>query len=478
MKSLGRSAVGAGVVALVATCGPREASAAGFASARFGGEHGSVVETNPTALYYNPGAIAFSTGIDLMLDGQIAMRHTTWSHTAPQPDPTRGEDPNSQVGNSGHASAFNVFGGPAMGATMKLGNFAFGAGLFVPFGGRVSWAKNSQLDAQTVKTFPQTVDGVQRWDIIDGALTFIQATVGAAYKLGPLSIGVSGNFIASSITENRAKNPYGTGLPDTTSEGRAKLDVSGNNGSFGVGAMFEAVPDRLWLGASYQAQPGLGPQTLHGSLDIKFPPPSPDTLHQQVTFTQALPDIVRAGARWRVNETLELRVFGDYTRWSVMKAQCIANRKAVDQSIADRDCKVFPNGADASGGFVLANFPRNWNDTYGARLGGSYWVKPEIEVFAGLGYETAATTDAFIDQATMDANNVGVALGGRFFLLDSFYLAASYTHLQFFDRDNTGKSQLESINGVGVSNPTAQQDAGGKYTQWIGIFDVNVEKRF
>ena len=94
------------------------------------------------------------------------------------------------------------------------------------------------------------------------------------------------------------------------------------------------------------------------------------------------------------------------------------------------------------------------------------------------GYETAATTDAFIDPATMDATNLGVAAGGRFFVFDSFYLAASYTHLQFFDRDNTGKSQLQSIQGVGLSSPTAQEDAGGKYTQWMGIFDVNVETRF
>jgi len=78
----------------------------------------------------------------------------------------------------------------------------------------------------------------------------------------------------------------------------------------------------------------------------------------------------------------------------------------------------------------------------------------------------------------MDGDNLGAALGGRFYLFDAFYLAASYTHLQFLARDNTGKSQLEAINGVGILAPTQQQDAGGKYTQWIGIVDINVQKQF
>jgi hypothetical protein len=54
-----------------------------------------------------------------------------------------------------------------------------------------------------------------------------------------------------------------------------------------------------------------------------------------------------------------------------------------------------------------------------------------------------------------------------------FYLGASYTQLQYFDRDNTGKSTLAN-----AQVPTKQQDGGGRYTQWIGIFDLNVEKTF
>ena len=122
---------------------------------------------------------------------------------------------------------------------------------------------------------------------------------------------------------------------------------------------------------------------------------------------------------------------------------------------------------------VQANYRRDWNDTYGVRVGGSYWLHPEVELVAGLGFETAAVPDSTLEPGVVDANNVGVALGGRFLIAGWFYLGASYTHLQFVNRDNTGRSTLAL-----AKVPTQQQDGGGRYTQWIGIFDVNVEKQF
>jgi long-chain fatty acid transport protein len=437
---------------------PRGAGAAGFATAHFGGEHGSVVTTNPTALYYNPGSLGFSEGTHLFLDGQIALRGATWDHPAAPSDPP---SPPNNLGNSGHASLLNVFGAPSLSGTMKLGNLAFGAGFFIPFGGLEHWSKN---DSYNNPQYPSAVDGVQRWHIIDGQVTFIYLTAGAAYRLGPLSIGVTGNIIPSTTTFRKAQDIGSTQLPNSAAEGRANLDVSGTLASFGAGIMLEAVPNRVWIGASYQAQPGLGQHTLDGTLLISAPgaslPPA------NVSFTEALPDIFRAGVKWRVDENLELRLFADYTRWSVMQNQCL--------SAQGKPCLVYPSGADASGtNQVIANYRRNWNDTYNGHVGGSYWLKPEIELFAGAGFETAATPDATLEPGLGDADNVLIAAGARFLLTTSFYFAVSYTHLQFLNRDNTGRSAL--ANAVG---PTVQADGGGKYTQWVGVFDLNLEKQF
>jgi long-chain fatty acid transport protein len=439
----------------------RETRAAGFAAARFGGEHGQVVTTNPTALYFNPAGIAFSEGTHIFVDGTLALRSASWEHARAPSDPP---DPMGAEGQAaGKATLFNVFGGPMLGATTKLGNLAFGASLSVPFGGRASWDKNDAFanNAQV----PLGVDGIQRWHGIDGALTFIYLTAGAAYRIGPLAIGATGNLVLSSVKSLQAKGFAGTGKPEPNNEGRAEIDVSGTHGSFGLGAMLEAVPQRLWLGASYQAQPGLGSQVLTGTLTNTYlgsSAPFP------VKFHQALPDIVRLGGRLRPTDTLELRLFGDFTRWSVLKTQCVV----IDQN--DYKCAVNADGSDASGaGAVLQNLRRRWNDTFGIRAGVSQWLKPTIEIFAGLGYETAAVPDETLDPAIGDANNLAAALGARFGILPSVFVAGSYTHIQFFNRDTTGKSQLAQ-----PSFPTARPDGGGKYSQWIGLFNFNVEAKF
>jgi long-chain fatty acid transport protein len=478
MRAWTRNAVVVGATAW-AIAGAGDAEAAGFASARFGGELGNPVATNPTALYYNPAGMAFSEGVDLFGDADLAIRHATWSHTAPAPGPS--DQPNAQFGNSGNASLLNVFGGPAVAGTIKLGNLAIGGGLFVPFGGRVNWGTNGALNTQygpmpscaMNQACPLAVDGVQRWHIIDAALTFIYISAGAAYKFGPLSIGVTGNFIDSSITESQARTLGGQ--VDSTVENRVNLDASGLNGSFAAGVMLEAVPDRLWIGASYQAQPGLGPQVLKGTLTYvsgKAPYYSDTgTTQYPIDFHESLPDIYRAGIRWRATDAVEFRVFGDLTRWSVMQQQCI------NYSKASSSCLVHADGSEAAGSTVLANIPRNWKDTYGVRLSASYWIRRGIELFGGLGFETAAAPDSTLEPGAMDADNIGIALGARFKVTPSLYLAASYTQLQYLNRNDTS-STLAVKNGVAVLAPTLQQDGNGQYTQWIGIFDGNIEAKF
>ena len=243
--------------------------------------------------------------------------------------------------------------------------------------------------------------------------------------------------------------------------------------------MLEVVPDHLWLAGSYQAQPGLGPQTLKGTLNYNQGPlgyyQPTGSRPYVVDFHESLPDIARGGIRAKFGDSFELRAFGDFTRWSVMTNQCI------NQSSYGPACEVYgpgggskyPLGADATPkSSVVTNIPRDWKNTYGARLGASVWVKPEIEIFAGVGYETGATPDATVEPGAMDANNLLGSLGGRFLIAKQFYFAASYTQIQFQNR-NVTTSQLANY-----SQPSTTQSGNGQYTQWIGVIDINAEKTF
>jgi long-chain fatty acid transport protein len=446
--------------------------AAGFATQQFGGEQGNVLATNPTALYYNPGAMGFSEGTGLGLYGQLAIRTATWDH--PQaasdiPDPS-----GAQGADTGKAKLTNVFGGPAVAGTTHIGNLVIGGGFFAPFFGVTHWAKNQSFAGSM---FPGAVDGPQRWFSIDGKIEVLYFTAGAAYRLGPLSIGATFNAISNTVSDYLGKSANGT--PATIpQEGRSFFDVHGFDASFGAGAMLQIVPDQLFLAGSYQAQPGLGQQALNGTSNQTL---FGRTTTFPVTFYQTLPDVIRGGIKLRPKGIpWEFRVFGDYTRWSKMQTQCVVI-KGDPCSVVPVDGSTNPNqGAQNSmQAGVQAFFRRNWNDTYGIRAGASYWVKPEIELFVGAGYETAAVPDSTLAPDLFDANNFLGAIGGRFALTDMLFVTASYTQLEYMNRNNVGKSTLNTLpNGTQLNLPTLEEDSGGTYTQWVAVFTGNVEAIF
>jgi long-chain fatty acid transport protein len=234
--------------------------------------------------------------------------------------------------------------------------------------------------------------------------------------------------------------------------------------------MLEAMRERLWLGASYQAQPGLGPMKLDGTLSTSFG--ADVAAPRPITYTHALPDIVRLGVRARPSvgrilgrHALELRLFGDLTRWSRLQSQCV--------SVQGEPCAVFPDGSDATpGATTIQNIRRRWKDTYGANLGVSYWPSDAVELFGGAGFATAATPDATLDPMMPDADSIRFALGGRVAVPGGFHVTAGLTTVQYATRDNTGRSTLSD-----AELPTRRPDGGGKYELWLGLFQVSLEKQ-
>jgi len=458
---LSRWLIPAAFIACVQHAALPSAKASGNATARFGGEHGTVNATNPTALYYNPGALGFSEGIQLFIDGQLALRNLTWKH---QPGPGDVDPPDGYAdANYGTARASNWFGAPMLGFSMPLGKFVVGAAAYAPFGGSVSFDSDGSFASSE---YPGAQAGVARWHGIEGSTSSIYATVGGAYRFGRVSVGLTANLIYTSLHLLRAQSL--TGDNDVRNEGRSRLDVSGIYGSFGLGVMVEAIPERVFVGFSYQAQPGLGVQALDGVLKVDSSlQPDADSLTRKVTLYQALPDIFRLGVRYRIHPLTELRVATDYTRWSMLQTQCVAVR--------GQPCTVTADGDAAPNSGVVQNSRRHFRDTFGIRLGASRWVAPELELFAGLGFETGAAPDSTLDPLLADADNVAIALGASFEIAPGWSVAGTFTHLQFLPRDNTGKSQLS---GPDVATITRRPDGGGKYNQSVEVLDINVTRYF
>jgi long-chain fatty acid transport protein len=170
---------------------------------------------------------------------------------------------------------------------------------------------------------------------------------------------------------------------------------------------------------------------------------------------------------------LELRLFGDVTRWSVLQTQCV--------SLRDRPCAVDPSGADATPeASTVQTVRRHWRNTWAVRGGLSYWPKlgkspadQPLEIFVGAGAEKRAPPATTLEPGLIDADNVQGAFGVRVTLASTWALVASYTQLHYFPRDNTGRSQLGS-----AELPTRRADGGGRYELSLSLVQTSLEKRF
>ncbi len=351
------------VLGCFAVAGVGDADASGIAAARFGGEHGHPTTDNPTAIYYNPAGIALSKGTHIFVDGTIALRWAGYDRPSAGPDDVApGSSPvqNNQEtlglapgANDGKASLFNAIASPFLGVSSDFGTDFIYGGLSVsfPFGGSAVWDRNSAYAGN--EQFPGAADGQQRWYSIDGSIRSMYITGAMAFnirKIG-LSIGLSGSAIRSNVSTLRARNADGTDDLVTVNsdgsvaydadgntslkEGRSLVDVKGWQGGFGIGLVYDVLKQgKYFIGASYTSQPNVaGGMTLKGTLKNSLATSQRD--QSDVEFTQSLPDIFRLGFRVRPTDKYELRIFGDYTRWSVSDRQCLINVTSKNEHTCD-----------------------------------------------------------------------------------------------------------------------------------------------
>jgi long-chain fatty acid transport protein len=502
MSSIARAGVFVGTLGLLGWSSTVHAS--GISTARFGGEHGHPTTDNATAIYYNPAGIALSKGTHIFVDATLALRWASYTRPAAGPSdvpdgtaPVQNSDATLQLApgaNDGKATLFNAIAAPFLGVTSDFGtDFIYGglAGYF-PFGGAAVWDQNSQYAGS--EQFPGAVDGVARWYSIDGSIRSLYLTAALGFnirKIG-LSLGVSGSAIRSNVSTIRARNADGTDdLVQTDAmgelalkEGRSRIDVKGWQGGFGVGLVYDVMKlGKYFIGLSYTSQPNVaGGMTLKGDLDNVLTLTNPSTT--KVELTQTLPDIIRLGVRLRPTEKYEIRVFGDYTRWSVFDKQCV-----LDASVDGRKCN-FPGAdnalenpeefGDAPPGDdqrevvgVTQHLPRFWKDAGGVRVGASYWFIPEVEGYLGLGYDSTAVPIETLDPALMDAHKMSASVGVRWQIIKYLALAFTVTELAFFQTSTKGKNALNKF-----QPPTRQPSGDGVYKQFFQLFNLYADVSF
>ena len=457
----------AGIVA-----SPSDAAASGYLTARFGADHGTPAQPNTFAVYFNPAALGGTKGTTITGDASVLLRMASYTRTRDALSPSTPsllDDPNYVAANTGKATLTNVLALPFVGVNTDFGteNLRGGWAAYVPFGGLATWDR-----VRGVPGSPGSTDGVQRWHNISGQILTVYNTFALAYRIHPrFSVGASFSPVFQIVSTVRARN--GNGSDDTVVggnliEGRSLLDATGLNFAASAGVYYEPT-DNLRLGLSYISQPGFGESRLSGTLETKLGN-NPQT-KQDVDFLQTWPDVIRFGADWRVDPKLVLRGDFEFVRWSVFERQCIVNP-------GDK-CNVASDGRDLSGGKVILNVPRNWNDAIGVRVGPGYWITEKLEGFGSIGMTTPAVPKETIDSSTVDAFRLYLTLGAKYEFNKHWALAGSYNHIYFFNVNTNGANDQNLAGHPEADyNVSRSPSADGRYRSQIGFVNVNVAYTF
>lgn len=475
------------VLVAFSSLAPGAARAGGFNVARFAGEHGHAASDSVTSIYFNPAGLALGTGWRVYGEGLFAFRHVSYfrpelaiGNVLDPGDTGAGTPVDALDTNSGEATLNNVIVSPFLGAATDFGVPGLGVGLafYAPFGGQAKWDKSEAFEGNT--QYPGAVDGPQRWSTIEGELRSLYLSAAGAYRLpGPrLSFGVGLNFIRSNIDTVRARTAAGTDDIITDQgdivEGRSYIDVDGVAFSASAGVIWEPM-DAMWLGLSYQAQPGFGNHTQSGQLVQKLGLTGVD--ETPIRLEQDLPDVWRIAWRYRPMDNIELRVAGDYQRWSVFKNQCLLDGtlpKSQNNCALDEDGAATP---DAEG--IIVNIPRSWNDTFGIRGGVSYWFTPELEVNGGLNYDSNAVPDETIDVSLLDQNKLIALAGVRWAVLpQQLILGLTLNNVFYFKRTVDPRARDADDMQVGPLPPSSVPDGAGTYKQNVFYVQLGAEYMF
>lgn len=451
-----------------------QVEASGFVVARFGGEHGHPTSDNLSAIYYNPAALTLGSGTRLMIDATLA--HRSVDYTRPETaisNPGSGT-PNDVLNvNSGTAQLRNFAAAPFFSVASDFGipKLTIAFGFYAPFGGGASWNENGDVTAAQTTLYPGAQDGQQRWWSIDSSLKAIYITLAAAYKVSDqLSIGLSANRISTSIDTVRARTVPAPDTDDIVNdsgfpiEGRSYLNASSNTYSLGIGVLYQ--PNENWrLGYSYQSQPGFGEMRLKGDLKV--------TDHLSVNDPQAsallmsLPDIHRFGLQYGQAGLWEARIFADYVRWSVFDRQCLLSNP-------EGDCDL--NNSTAP---ITLNINKKWQDAFGVRTGGSYWLSPNTELYLGAGYDSNAAPDLGADPSLFDMDKLSAAFGARIsFLEQTMRLGLTFTQVFYFTRDIEVISNESGIPTNGYTGVSSGPSAAGEYAQSVSVANLYMEYTF
>jgi long-chain fatty acid transport protein len=444
------------------------AMAGGFAVGRFGGERGHAATDHVTSIFYNPAGLALGDGVRVYGEGILAYRSVDYTRDprAIDTDPDLGTatPEGAQDRNSGKNTLRNWIAAPFLAAAVEVfDGFSLGLGVYVPFGGQAEWGKDDRFEND--QAYPGAYDGSQRWAAIEGSQRAAYGSIAAAWRSpgNRFAVGATFSLVQNTLDLVRARNLNGSdGLVNTDgtiAEGRSHLDVKGVTPAASIGVMANVTPC-FRVGLAYQSQPNFGQMTLEGDLTNKFGDAS--TFAVPVELEQELPDIIRIGAECNAFHKGSLRFSAEYQRWSVFEDQCLIQTGLPGGAVGK--CALNADGShnvEQGGNGVLVYIPRDWNDTFNVRAGGSYYPTDALEVNAGVTFDTNAAPDKTLETALIDANKT-IGTIGAVYDLGAVTLEGTIAGVYYQTRTTDVRTEPPVL-----QRPGRNPDMAGEYKQFV-----------
>ncbi|MBS2025569.1 MAG: outer membrane protein transport protein [Deltaproteobacteria bacterium] len=426
---------------------------------------------DPMALYYNPGALAWTSGLRLLVDGRAINHQITFQRL--QAD---GSNPDNlaQVQNTGPykvspalvaAYGFDLRGMPV---AIALGGYPAsgytGYRFPDPDDLKASLGTCATCNAENARQTPQ------RYAMI--SLDTLEYTVALGFSAQVtdwLSVGAAFQdpIVAIRSRQAIAANPF---APGEFLGYDALLDIRATDaftpaGSFGVSAHL----GDLRVGGSFQLPANI---KAHGKLSIEVPQVlaavGATVQGNQTDVEIRLPFIARLGVRW-VRPSFEVELAATWDGWNRYK-QVIVEPQGVSFQVQGTTVNL-PD----------IHIPKGLQDSQSVRLGGLYRLGslvPALDFLtlrAGVLGETSAVPEQYtsIDQAHWERIALTAGLSAR---IDRFELTAGYSH--FIQPDRQVRDSV--VTQPAPLRPPADATivGNGDYSASIDLIGVSISARF
>ncbi len=407
-----------------------------------------------SALWYNPSLLAGQRGTQLHTDLALVNYEMEFQrYLVPEVGihyPT--------VQNNAHPLPDPSF---AVSSDFGTKRFGFAAGLYAPYSG---WSN-----------FPE--DGPQRYaQVRNENVAFLVEAAAAWNPLDGLKIGAGLAFYNFILNDTHATSgfPGVFGQPeDADLDGLVQLQGEQYFVPTAVAGLWLSpgpwIPALRGFELGFSMMPGVsiearGKARMRLPEHVYFDPVTIDPELPGAVGSFEFPWVVRGGIRYRdPGDRFDVELDTVWEGWSVMK----------DIRVSPTEPTFYRNVPAMGDVEVVSNsMPRNFQDTWSLRLGGSIHPLPWLVVRTGGYYETGASPDAYLTVANPDSDKWALALGTGF-VLGAWEIDLGYMHVFQATRDIASARSL-----VTQTIPNNPKDAptigGGRYESRYDLIGLSL----